>query len=501
MKYLALLGQVPLFSVAQAALFRRSRSLAVSLAAVLALFLAGSGTSEAQAVTIDWSNVHQVIDGFGASDAQRGLGSPTPLTSAQQNFFFGTGTGQLGLNILRTGVSNGSDDPGSCASVGSSCAGNYVSDMQAAAANGARIYATSWSPPASMKTNGYANCTSGGGSGTLASGSRSAYATWLVNFVQSLAADGITVYAISPQNEPDMCETYDSSVMTSSAQDDFIKNYLGPAFNSNGITAKVFAPENSGNDAITGPDGGSSCMTDLACAAFVGGVNFHDYDSSYAAPDTVNSDPYPSGWATGKSYWETEAACLSGSLPVFPSWCPSGVNNTITDALSWAAIIDQRIVNDGANAWLWWWLISNENDDDQGLMQLNGTIAPRAYMLGQYAKFIRPGYYRIDATHSPQSGVSISAYQNKSSGKLVIVATNYTGSEVSQTFDIANGPTFSSVTPTQTSATNSLTPLVSVTVSGNSFIYSLPAQSITTFVGSSLAPSAPTNLSVTVVAK
>jgi glucuronoarabinoxylan endo-1,4-beta-xylanase len=84
---------------------------------------------------------------------------------------------------------------------------------------------------------------------------------------------------------------------------------------------------------------------------------------------------------------------------------------------------------------------------------------------------------------------------------LVIIATNYTGSASSVTFNIANAPTFNSVTPTQTSATNSLTPLTSVTVSGNSFTYSLPAQSVTTFVGSSLAPSAPSNVSDSVVAK
>ena len=137
---------------------------------------------------------------------------------------------------------------------------------------------------------------------------------------------------------------------------------------------------------------------------------------------------------------------------------------------------------DGANAWLYWWLQSPESTDNQGLMNSNGTVALRAYMLGQYSKFIRPGYYRIDATHLPQTGVSVSAFQNTATNTLVIVATNYTGAAVSQAFSLSNAPTFASVTPTTTSSSQSLAQQAPVAVSGGSFTYTLPAQSITTFV-------------------
>jgi glucuronoarabinoxylan endo-1,4-beta-xylanase len=135
------------------------------------------------------------------------------------------------------------------------------------------------------------------------------------------------------------------------------------------------------------------------------------------------------------------------------------------------------------NAWLYWWLISENNSDDEGLIAENGTIAQRAYMLGQYAKFVRPGYYRIGATHIPQTGVTVSAYQQTSSHTLSIIATNYTSSALTQTFNIISAPTFTALTPTQTSATNSLTTLSNVSLTGNSFTYTLPAQSITTFNG------------------
>jgi glucuronoarabinoxylan endo-1,4-beta-xylanase len=132
-------------------------------------------------------------------------------------------------------------------------------------------------------------------------------------------------------------------------------------------------------------------------------------------------------------------------------------------------------------------------------MDGSGSIAKRAYVMGQYSKFVRPGYYRIDATHNPASGVSVSAYQNTPNNTLVIIATNYTGSAVSQTLNITNAPTFTTLTPTITSANQNLAQLSNVSVSGNSFTYTLPAQSITTFVGSTASIPPPTNLSGTVV--
>ncbi len=76
----------------------------IPLAAILLLTLAGLGSACAQTATINWTNVHQVIDGFGAADAGNG-GS---ISSANQAFFFGKGAGQLGFSLLRTEVTDGS---------------------------------------------------------------------------------------------------------------------------------------------------------------------------------------------------------------------------------------------------------------------------------------------------------------------------------------------------------------------------------------------------------
>jgi glucuronoarabinoxylan endo-1,4-beta-xylanase len=493
----ASLGPNSAFYALSAVRFRTRRFFNTALFASLFLLFAGFGTAQAQTATVDWTNVHQVIDGFGASDAQGGW----TLTSAQQNLLFGTGAGQIGLSIMRAGIPDGSSSfSGDCSSVSTSCAGSsgVVSDMQAMIANGGIVYASPWSPPAAYTTNGSVICSSNSG---LATGSYAAYATWLANYVQSLKTEyNISLSAISVQNEPDICTSYDSAYWSNSQIDAFVANNLGPTFASDGLTTPIFVPETSGYGQINGGSGGGTCATDSSCSSYVGGYNFHDYDASLSGTNSVNADPVPSGWASGKKYWETEVSCYTPEN-IGPNFCQSGWVTNITDGLNWAAVIDQRIAGDGANAWLYWQFYQPSSTDGLSLISDSTPYPARLYVMGQYAKFVRPGYYRIDATRSPQSGVSVSAYQNKSNGMLVIVATNYTSSAISQAFNLANAPTFNSVTPTQTSATNSLTPLTSVTVSGNSFTYSLPAQSVTTFVGSSMGPSAPSNVSDSVVAK
>ncbi len=424
----------------------------------------------AQPVAVNWTDVHQIIDGFGASDAWIG-----PLSSANQSFFFGTGNGQLGLSLLRTDVPDNADVAGDCSTVNSGCAGPYISDMQAVLANGGRVYSSPWTPPAAYESNGLNYCTNNSG---LLAADYGLYATWLANYVESLQQEnGITLYALSLQNEPDICASYASAVWTPAEIDTFVAENLGPTFASSNLTTLIFLPEGSGYNQM---GLGSTCGIDSTCNQYVGGINWHEYDANLSGNNTIAADPYPSGWPAGKKYWETEASCGPGFGPNF---CQSGFNTNITDALDWAAVIDQRIAVDGANAWFYWWLIDSNSTDDQGLMANNGTIPQRAYMMGQYSKFVRPGYYRIDATHLPVASVSVSAYQSTATNTLIIIATNYSTSAVALTFNLSNAPAFSTVTPWITSASLSLAQQGSVPVSSNSFTYTLPAASITTFAG------------------
>jgi glucuronoarabinoxylan endo-1,4-beta-xylanase len=145
------------------------------------------------------------------------------------------------------------------------------------------------------------------------------------------------------------------------------------------------------------------------------------------------------------------------------------------------------MVTGSYNAYVWWWIWDDPNDGvNYGLINSSTTSpAPTyyGYALGQFAKFIQPGYYRYSATANPSTNVYVSAYAGSESGTqhYVIVAINASTVATSQAFTIQNG-TVSSLTPYQTTSSGGLVQQSAVTVSSGQFTYTLPAQSITTFV-------------------
>jgi glucuronoarabinoxylan endo-1,4-beta-xylanase len=438
--------------------------------------------SQAQTAAVNWNNEEQVIDGFGASDAFESI----PMTSAQAALLFSPTTG-VGLSLLRTEI----PDDGSCATINATCAGE-VSDMQLAIANGARVWSTPWSPPASMKTNGSVDCTAGSGNGALSTTSYSAYATYLANYVKSLTSIySISLYALSVQNEPDACVSYDSALWTAAQLNTFIKTNLGPTFTSAGLSnTLIVMPESPGYNSLVSLAG--ETMDDPEAAAYVGINAWHDYDD---APSVTN--PYAS---QNKLYWETEVSAGAG---FGPSLCGGCWDPSIADALLWAQIVDNRMAVANANAWNYWWLIGQDDTSNQGWVNSDGAASKRLYMLGNYSKFVRPGSYRIDATHIPQRGVLVSAYKNSASGALVIVVINENNSNVSQSFAL-NGTTLSSMTPWITSGSSNLAEQAELTLSGGSFTYLLPGSSVTSFVGNTkiagtpAAPKPPSRLTARV---
>ncbi len=467
--------------------------------------------SQAQTATVNWTNVHQVIDGFGVSDENAG-GTGIGLPSSLQTLFFNTTPPNFGLSLLRVFITDGStQNPGSCLTVSSSCAGAYVSDMQAIVSNGGRLYADGDTAPAQYKANDSLGCTTGNGEGYLLTADYGLYATWQANFIRSVIEyAGVPVYSMSIQGEPDTCLAGNSMEWTAATLATYIESNLGPTFATDGISTLIFFPESGtygdvGGTYIGVANWGTTCMTNSACYQYVGGNNWHDYDATYAIPDTVNKTPNP--WSSlGKKYWMTEVEDVypttAGNAQA-PPGCTSGTSwvclTSVSQLMEVAAWIDDRIAVENANAYFWW--CANGSSCLTWSTQ-SPSIAITGYVLGQYSDFVRPGYYRIDATHVPQTGVSVSAYNNASTGKLAIVATNYTASAISQTFTLTNAPTFATLTPYITSATQRIAAQTTVALTSNSFTYSLPAQSITSFVGNtttaSAGPATPTGLTASV---
>ena len=422
-------------------------------------WLAAASPLRADTATIDAATVYQRIDGFGASCAYTG----TPWSDAQADLFFSVDRG-IGLSLLRSKITADVTGSGTAQKMMASSA--EISVMQKAIARGARVWATPWSPPAQFKTSGN---TVGG---SFVSASNQAYADMLADYVANLqSASGIPLYALSIQNEPDLSpSSYEGCLWTGQQFHDFVP-YLYAALRARGVgSTRILIPESmhwQSNQALFTPT-----LNDPAVAPMVGIIANHNYDGrneQTGATTTPAAPPHP-----GKALWETEVM-TSGTY-----------DGSIGEGVYWAQRIHLFMTAAQANAWHYWWF-SSPSSSNSALLGPGGVIPKRVYTIGQFSKFVRPGFYRIAATASGTALVS--AYKDPATGAFAIVAINNTATDVTETFTLTHF-TATSVTPWLTSGTADLAAQPPLTVSGGAFTAVLPASSVTTFVGTDATPAA-----------
>jgi glucuronoarabinoxylan endo-1,4-beta-xylanase len=430
----------------------------VSLFLFLSVILAASAIN-AGTCTVDATTTYQYIHCIGASSAWSSIGS-----MGTQLFADDTVNGHIGLTSLRARI-----DP----------TNNFspeVSTLVSAKNVNSNIlfWATEWSPPAQYKANdnvdgGASNDTFNGASSGSPNSADTGLASYQVSFIQYCKNQGVDLYALSVQNEPNFNPTYEACLWTAGQFDVYVQAFHS-ALSSAGLSTKIMIPE---PDNPGGMNLASTAMADSNSAPYVGIIATHMYGEN---PAPISS--YGFSNVTNQEWWETEI---------------SGNTTDISGALQEAGWIQTSLVDASMNAFHYWWL--------QDLIS-NNALDIKAFVLGNYSKFIRPGYYRMAATESPTSGVSISAFKdtnNSSPSKIVFVAINNNTSSVSQTFNL-NGLNVSSVTPWLTDSSTNLVAQSAVTVSNNTFTYSLPAQSVVSFVGTNNGGSAPTNTNTPVPA-
>ena len=341
------------------------------------------------------------------------------------------------------------------------------------------LWATEWSPPAQYKANnnvngGASNDTFLGASSGSPNSADTGLASYQVSFIQYAQSHGAPLYALSIQNEPNFNPTYEACLW-SAGQFAVYTQAFHSALQSAGLSTKIMLPE---PDNTGGMNLASTAMDDSTIAPMIGIIGTHLYGSPNPAP----LSSYGFTHVTNQEWWETEM---------------SGNSTDIPGALQEAGWIQNSLVNSNMNAFHYWWLTD---------LISNNAFTIKAYVLGNYSKFIRPGYYRMGATAAPTSGVTVSAFKNTNTSSpqtIVFVAINNNGSTTSQTFSL-NGVNVTSVTPWVTDGSNNLVQKSAVAVSGNSFTYNLTGSSVTSFVavnngGSSVPTATPTRTPTPIV--
>jgi glucuronoarabinoxylan endo-1,4-beta-xylanase len=437
----------------------------------------------AQTITIYWDQVRQEIDGFGASAAFKQADNlkkfPTATRTKILDLLFSQTTG-IGLSMVRNMVGDGSmsewgnDIDGPVETIepqngvwNFDAVDEQIWFMKEAEARGCtRFFSTVWSPPRWMKDNN--SCINGG---SVLTSMYDEYADYLYQYVHEYMQNrnNITIYGISVANEPNLSTGYSSCRWSGDQFRTLIRDYLGPRFN--GSDTKIIV----GEDSNWTEDPAVSTLNDSTAVQYLDIVAAHNYGgSSYYAFSNAKSK--------NKKVWETEVSNLGDN------------DSSMTDGMKWAKQIHDFLTNAEGNSWCYWWAICYKVNPakGEGLININTSnntyfTNKRLYTMGNYSRFVRPGWYRISTSTTSSNGVLVSAFKNTSTNDFAIVAINESGSSQTRTFSL-DGVSVDSVVPCVTSSSSDLAEGASISASGGSFSASLPANSVTTFASSGSGP-------------
>jgi glucosylceramidase len=384
-------------------------------------FKTGSNTDPA--IVVDTTVTFQTMDGFG--NCLTG-GSAILLNNMSQsdrsgllNELFRTDGNNLGLSYLRISI-GASDLSDRVFSYNDLAVGETDPDMERFSIDPERedlipilkeilainpsikILGSPWSAPLWMKTN---NASVGG---SLKTEWFNAYAKYFVKYIQTMQAEGITIDAITIQNEPLHPGNNPSMYMTAADQAIFIKQSLGPAFAAAGITTKIIVYDHNADRT----DYPLSILNDPDARQYVDGSAFHLYGGTIDALTAVH-DAYPD-----KNLYFTE------------QWV--GGPGNLAEDLKWHV---ETLIIGATRNWcknvIEWNLASDPNYDPHtdggcdrclGTVTVNGNVVtrnPAYYILAHASKFVRPGSVRV-STNMPGNIPNV-AFRTPEGKKVLIV--------------------------------------------------------------------------------
>ncbi|QPH41045.1 glycoside hydrolase family 30 protein [Pedobacter endophyticus] len=285
-----------------------------------------------------------------------------------------------------------------------------------------KILGSPWSAPTWMKTNKSFI------GGSLKPEYYETYARYLVKYIEAMKAEGITIDAITPQNEPLHPGNNPSMYMEALDQANFIKTALGPIFKSSGIATKIIVYDHNADK----PEYPIAILDDPEAKKYVDGSAFHLYAGPISALTKVhNAHPdknvyFTEQWVGGPSNFSEDLKWHVSTLVI------GATRNWSRNVLEWNLAADQNY---------------NPHTDKGGCTSCLGalTIAPAVsrnvayYVIAHASKFVRPGSVRIASNIT--NNLQNVAFKTPE-GKHVLIVCNNNNSETA--FNIKyNGKTVS----------------------------------------------------------
>ena len=271
------------------------------------------------------------------------------------------------------------------------------------------VMASPWSPPGWMKT------TNSLIAGTLLPRFYGSFAEYFVKFVRAYGAEGVPIYAISLQNEPNFEPgDYPGMRLDATARARVIGNHLGPRFARAGIHTLIWDWDHNWDL----PRQPLDVLADPSARKYVQGIAWHCYAGDVSAQSIVH-DAHPEQ----DTYF---SECSGGE------WSPKFDEN-----LKW--FVNTLIIGatrNWARGVLLWNLALDENHGPhlggcgncRGVVTINSTTSGYTrnveyYALAHASKFVRPGAHRIES-HGSEPRLSSVAFRNADNDSKVLIVLN-----------------------------------------------------------------------------
>ncbi|OKL38763.1 glycoside hydrolase family 30 protein [Pontibacter flavimaris] len=276
------------------------------------------------------------------------------------------------------------------------------------------LLASPWSPPAWMKTNDSPK------GGSLKPEYYDAYAQYLVKYIQAMKQEGITIDALTVQNEPLHPGNNPSMYMSAGEQAIFIKNSIGPALRGAGLDTKLIIYDHNADR----PDYPISILDDPEAKQYIDGAAFHLYGGTIDALSKVHA-AHPDK----NLYFTEQYTGAGGDFGGDLGWHVKNLiigatRNWSRNVLEWNLVADQNngpYTNGGCNTCL-------------PAVTVGNTVTRNVsyYIIAHAAKFVRPGSVRV-ASNVIGSLQNV-AFQTRDGKKVLIVLNEGSGA---QTFNIS----------------------------------------------------------------
>ena len=459
--------------------------------------------------SIDFSDSVRLMEGFGASSAWYDDEYYEDLSDDDRadfiKAFFDRDEG-LGLSIYRMRIIPSDNGESEEISEEDESFFDWTASKRASSGQLAReiqdaydpfIMASIWTPPGWMKDTGQES-----NGGELLPENYDAYARFLSEWVQGMQSEfGVTIDALSVQNEPGR-KSWESCKWTNIQLRNFVNNNLIPKLIADGLIPDVDAGEPEGglkliiNEETTWKDAQLNNLLnyknipkhiDIAAA--------HLYDKT---TEGFPTNTFDTARNAGKSVWQTEFYHVN----------EFGDSDSIDYSTLIARYTHNALETLDVNAYNYWWManaqVGKEAQALATVVESGGVpfqIFKQGYAFGQYSRFIRPGYFRVNtanpfpatdpepetpltSTDIRDQEIAVSAYISPAGNGAVIVAINDSVDPVTLNLTLNGLPSgLSSFDLWRTSETENLSPSGSVSVTAGSLALSLPANSVTTYVG------------------